>query len=154
MFVLFRAVTYATLFVGLVLIYVPARLFGRADSAVPPGAELAERDPAPVGILTGGGHRNPGGDRRDPGSPVASDQLVSFVGGWLKWRGQQLASALTADVHAHDFGGGVANAAGASVLRFASFSARTRSSSARKSVRGRRVLKYGSRSANQTSHQP
>lgn len=49
MFVIFRAITYATLFVGFLLIYLPARVLASAGVARPP--QIAE--PQIAGIIVG-----------------------------------------------------------------------------------------------------
>jgi len=52
MFVLFRAVTFATLFIALVLVYVPARLLARAGIATP--ATIALPQAVGIAVATAG----------------------------------------------------------------------------------------------------
>ena len=50
MLVLIRAITYATLFIGLVLIYLPARLLSWSGIVRPPSIELAQVAGMVVGV--------------------------------------------------------------------------------------------------------
>ncbi len=54
MFVLVRAITYAALFIGLLLIYVPSRLLSRSGIVRPEAIEMAQVAGMVIGVVGGG----------------------------------------------------------------------------------------------------